>query len=199
MKGLDGFDAEHAERGEDAAEDGCSHGEDEGEGENEGVDGDGCCARNREVRVGSEAVDGDDGESDAEGSTDEREDADFGEGRLQKVCGGGAECRAYGGFAVASDEAGELRVGEVDAGNEQDAEDGGHEKPEAGGGFSDEHLLHGLDVGGDGAFGVAVELVGGNLAGDVGVNGVDFSLCLGGCDAGFESAEGYVVSRRSRC
>ena len=61
--------------------------------------------------VSGEAMDGEDGESDAEGSADEGEDADFGEGRLQEVGGGGTEGGADGGFAVTADETGELRVG----------------------------------------------------------------------------------------
>ena len=77
------------------------------------------------------------------------EEEDFGEGALQDAGGGGSEGGADGGFAVAADETGELCVGEIDAGDEKDAEDGGHEEPEAGGGAADDDFLHGLDVGGD--------------------------------------------------
>ena len=112
-------------------------------------------------------MNGEEGESDAEGSAGEGEDEDFGEGALKEMGGGGSEGGTDGGFAVAADEAGELRVGEIDARDEQDAEDGGHEEPETCGGAADEDLLHGLDVGGERTLGGAVELIGGNLVRDV--------------------------------
>ena len=140
------------------------------------------------------AMDGEEGKSDAEDAAGEGEKQDFGEGGLQDVGGGGSEGGADGGFAVAADESGELSVGEIDAGDEEDAEDGGHEKPEAGGGFADEDFLHGLDVGGEGALRGAVELARGNLAGEGVVEGVEVFLGLGDGDAGLEAAEGDVVA-----
>ena len=62
---------------------------------------------------------------------------------MQEMGGGGSEGGAYGGFAVAADESGELRVCEIDAGDEEDAEDGGHEEPETGGGAAHDDLLRG--------------------------------------------------------
>ena len=96
-----------------------------------------------------ELVDGEEGEGDAEDAAGDGEEEDFGEGALQDAGSGGSEGGADGGFAVAADETGKLRVGEVDAGDEQDAEDGGHEEPEARGGLADEDFLHGLHVGGE--------------------------------------------------
>ena len=56
-------------------------------------------------------------------------------------------------------------IGEVDAGDKEDAEDCGHQEPKAGRGFADESFFHGLDVGGEGAVGWAVEFSGRNLTG----------------------------------
>jgi hypothetical protein len=139
-------------------------------------------------------VDGDDGEGDAEGSAYEGEDGDFGEGRLQEMGGGGSEGGAYGGFAVSADETGELGVGEVDAGDEEDAEDGGHEEPESGGGAAYDDLLERLDVGGERSPGGAVQLVGGNLAGDVVGDNVEVFRGLVDGDTGLQVAEGDVVA-----
>jgi hypothetical protein len=119
LEGLLGFDSEDAEGGEDAEDEGCSDGEENGEGEDGEVDGDGAGAGDGELGVSGEAADGEDGESDAEISTDEGENADFGQGRLQKMGGGGAEGGAYGGLAVAADETGQLRVCKIDAGDEE--------------------------------------------------------------------------------
>ena len=130
-------------------------------------------------------MDGEDGESDAEGSANEREDADFGEGRLQKVSGGGTECRAYGGFAVTADETGELRVGQIDAGDEQDAEDGGHEEPEPRGGVAYDDLFEWLDVDGECAARVAVHLIRRDLADDVVGEDVEIFCGLSDGQAGF--------------
>ncbi len=108
-------------------------------------------------------MDREEGESDAKGSAGEGEDEDFGEGALKEVGGGGSERGTDGSFAVAMNEAGELRVGEIDARDEQDAEDCSHKKPETCGGAADEDLLHGLDVGGESTLDRAVELVGRDL------------------------------------
>ncbi len=100
-------------------------------------------------------MDGEEGEDDAEESTGEREDDDFGEGALEKVGSGGSESGTDGGFTVAMNEAGELCIGEVDARDEQDAEDGGHKEPETRGGAADEGLETGIFV----AFGGAALLL----------------------------------------
>jgi hypothetical protein len=162
-----GLDAEDAEGGKDAEEEGCSDGEEDGECEDGEVDGDAAGARDGELGVSGEAMDGEDGESDAEGASDEGEDSDFGESALEEMSGGGSERGADGGFSFPADDAGELRVRQIDARDEENAENGGHEEPEARGGAAYDDFLHGLDVGGERSLGGAVELVGRNLVGDI--------------------------------
>jgi hypothetical protein len=185
LKGLLGTDAEHAEGGKNSEENGGADGEEDGEDEDSGIDGDGCGAGNRELGVFGETMNGEVGESDAECSAGEGKDEDFGESALEEVGSRGSEGGADGGFAVAMNEAGELRVGEVDARDEKDAEDGSHEEPQTRGGAADEDVFQGLNVGGDGALEWTVELIGWDLMRDVVVYGVDVFGGLGDGDAGF--------------
>ena len=194
MQGLLWIDAEKTKSGEEAEDEGCSDGEDDGDGEDGEVDADGLGARDGELRVSRETVHGEEGQGYTKDASGEREDEDFGEGGLQEAGCGGSQGGADCGFAVTSDEAGKLRVGEIDAGDEQDAEDRGHEKPEAGGGFADDDFLHGLDVGGEGSVGGSVELAGGNLTSQGVVECVEIFLGLGDGDAGFEASERDVVA-----
>ena len=194
LKSLLRPDAKETKGGKDAADEGCSDGEEDGERKDGEVDRDGLRARDGQLSVGGEGAHGDEGECDAEDATGDGEKENFGKCALQDARCGCSKGGTDGGFAVASDEAAELRVGEVHAGDEQDAEDGGHQKPEARGGFSDEHLLHGLDVSGEGAVGWAVELGGRNLTSEGIVECVEVFLCLRDRDAGFESSEGDVVA-----
>ncbi len=87
-----------------------------------------------------------------------------------------------------------MGVGEVDAGDEQDAENGSHEEPETGGGFADDDFFHRLDVGGEGSVGIAVKLVRRDLTGEVVVEGVEVFLGLRDGDAGFQAGERDVVA-----
>jgi hypothetical protein len=137
---------------------------------------------------------GEDSEGDAEGSTDERENADFCEGRLQKMGGRGAEGRTHGGFALAADDAGKLRVCEIDAGDEEDAEDGGEEKPESSGGATYDDLFERLDVDGECAVRVAVHLIGRDLTDDVVGEDVEIFCGLSDGQAWLQVAEGDVVA-----
>jgi hypothetical protein len=66
LQGLLGLDAEDAEGGKDAEEKGGSDGEQDGEREDGEVDGDGAGAGDGELGVSGEAMDGEDGETDAE-------------------------------------------------------------------------------------------------------------------------------------
>jgi hypothetical protein len=113
---------------------------------------------------------------------------------LQKMNCRGAEGRADCRLTISTDDAGELCICEIDAGDEKDAEDGGKQEPEARGGATDEDLFHGLDVGGEGAFDGAVQLVGGDLVSDVVVDCVEVVGGLGDGDAGFQAAKCDVVA-----
>jgi hypothetical protein len=75
-------------------------------------------------------MNGDDGECDTDGSAYDGEDADFGQGSLQKMGGRSSECGTHGCFAIPTDGSSKLRVGEIDACDEQDAEDGRQKQPE---------------------------------------------------------------------
>jgi hypothetical protein len=86
---------------------------------------------------------------------------------LKEMGSRGSEGRADCGFAIAMNEAGELRVGEVYASDEKNAEDGSHEEPQTRGGAADEDVLQWLNVGGDGALERTVELIGLDLMRDV--------------------------------
>jgi hypothetical protein len=194
LKGVKRFDAEKTKSGEDAADESGSDGEEDGECENGEVDGDGLRARDGELGVSGELVNGEEGESDAENAAGDGEEENFGESALQDAGGGGSEGGANGGFAVATDEAGELRVGEVDAGDKKHAEDRGHEEPETRGGFADENFFHGLDVGGEGAVGRAVKLAWRDLARESVIESVEVLLGLGDGDAGFEASERNIVA-----
>jgi hypothetical protein len=194
LKGLLRLDVEEAEGGKDSADEGCAYGEEDGDGKDGEINGDGLRAGESELSVAGESVNGEEGESDAENAAGDGEEQNFGESGLQDARGGGSEGRADGGFTVASDEAGELRVGEVDAGDEQDAEDGGHEEPEPGGSFADDDFFHRLDVGGEGSVGRAIKLTGRDLPGERVVECVEILLCLRDRDSGFETSEGDVVA-----
>ena len=139
-------------------------------------------------------MDGEDGEGDAEGSADERENADFGQGRLQKMGGRGAEGGADGGLAVAADEASELRVCQIDARDEEDAEDSGHEKPEPSGGAAYDDLFERLDVDGECAAGIAVHLIRRDLPDDVVGEDVEIFRGLSDRYAGLQTTECDAVA-----
>ena len=110
---------------------------------------------------------------------------------MQDAGGGGSEGGADCGFAVAADEAGELRVGEIDAGDEENAEDGGQEEPKARGGFADDDFFHGLDVGGECVVGeLPSSSTGRDLAGEASSRSVEVFLGLSDGDAGFEASQG---------
>ncbi len=188
------FDTEETKSGKNATDEGCADGEQDGESEDGQVDGDGLRAGDSELGVSGELMYGEEGECDAKDASGDGEEEDFGECALQDAGGGGSEGRADGGFAVATDEAGKLGVGEVDAGDEQDAENGSHEEPETGGGFADDDFFHRLDVGGDRSFRGPFGLIGWDLVGDVVVDGVEVigGLCDG--DAGFQATECDVIA-----
>ena len=115
-----GLDAEDAEGGKDSEEEGRSDGEKNGEAEDGEVDGDGMrCGGWRARRIRRSLWTAKKARATPRAPPVKREEEDFGEGVLQEVGGRGSEGRADGGFAVATDEAGELRVCEIDAGDEQ--------------------------------------------------------------------------------
>jgi hypothetical protein len=95
-----------------------------------------------------------------------------------------ADCRRW-----VVEETGELRVGQINARDEEHAEDGGHEEPEPGGGAAYDDLLERLDVHGERAPGRAIQLVGGNLVGDIVGNDVEIFGGLGDRYAGLQMAE----------
>src|SRR5579871_320601 len=89
---------------------------------------------------------------------------------------------------------GELGVCQVDAGDEKNAAYCGQKKPETSRSWAYDGFFERLDVGGERAAWVAVDLIGRNLTGDIVCDDVEIFRGLGERYAGLEAAECNVVA-----
>ena len=97
----------------------------------------------------------------------------------------GSECAADGEFFLAGQAPGEQKIGDVDAGDEQDEGDGTEEKPEGLLAFAGEEVVfERLDEDAPALVAFGIRL------GDVGRDGVHVGLRLLDGDAGFEAGDG---------
>ena len=97
----------------------------------------------------------------------------------------GSECAADGEFLLTGEAAGEEKIGDVDAGDEQDEGDGAEEKPERLLAFAGEEVVfERLDEDAPALVAFRIGL------GDVGGDGVHVGLRLLDGDAGFEAGDG---------
>ena len=87
------------------------------------------------------------GEQNAGRAADHRQQQAFGQRIPHQAPLGGAERHAHGGFAVARQRASQLRVGQIQAGDQHQPHDGGHQQPQGRSGIVHDGLLHRLHPG----------------------------------------------------